>query len=192
MAYLIDRIRTELEGTGYMRRSQEARQWLRSKVANLSASRTNIVSDQTRATSRPSIGRMYFYFYDPKTKDFLEYYDKFPLVIPIEMYNDGFLGLNLHYVNPRTRLIILDKLSEYASNRNFDEKTKLRLSYDLLRRASVMTDVKPCIKKYLYPHVKSRMVEIFASEWDIAALLPAENFVGKSKNQVWTDSRKKI
>ena len=190
MAYLIDRIRTELEGTGFSSRSREARRWLKTKVSNLSASGSKIVSDHTRATTRPTIGRMYFYFYDPKTKDFMEYYDKFPLVIPINMYSDGFLGLNLHYVNPRSRLIILDKLSEYASNNKFDEKTKLRLSYDLLKRASVMSDIKPCIKRYLYSHVKSRVIEIYASEWDIAALLPSENFVGQSKNKVWTDSRK--
>jgi hypothetical protein len=135
---------------------------------------------------------MYFYVYDPKTKDSLPYYDRFPLVIPIEQYKDGFLGLNLHYIHPKQRILLLDQLSEYATNKNFDIRTRLRLSYDLLRRASKAYQATPCIKRYLFSHVQSRFVEIFADEWDIAALLPAENFVGASTSKVWSDSRKKF
>jgi hypothetical protein len=113
-------------------------------------------------------------------------------VIPIEQYKDGFLGLNLHYIHPKQRILLLDQLSEYATNKNFDIRTRLRLSYDLLRRASKAYQATPCIKRYLFSHVQSRFVEIFADEWDIAALLPAENFVGASTSKVWSDSRKKF
>ena len=33
---------------------------------------------------------MYTFFYDPKTKDKLPYYDRFPVVIINEIYPDGF------------------------------------------------------------------------------------------------------
>jgi hypothetical protein len=135
---------------------------------------------------------MYFYFYDPKTKDKLPYYDRFPLVLPIEQYDDGFLGLNLHYIHPRQRIVLLDKLSEFANNDKFDKTTKLRLTYDLLSRASKIYEVKPCIKRYLFNHVESRFLEINADEWDIAALLPMESFAKASTSKVYAESREKF
>ena len=114
------------------------------------------------------------------------------MVLPIEQYNDGFLGLNLHYIHPKQRIILLDKLSEYANNTKFDKTTKLRLSYDLLSRASKTFEAKPCIKRYLFNHVESRFLEITADEWDIAALLPVSFFVGATANKVYAESRKKF
>lgn len=192
MAYLIKRIEEQLQKEGYQPRTRKARDWLRNKVLQLNPSRQSLMADRQRLKSSSIIGKMYFYFYDPKTKDKLPYYDTFPLVIPIEMYPDGFLGLNLHYIHPKNRMILLDKLSEYATNKNFDEKTKLRLSYDLLASASKAFETTPCIKRYLYNHIQSRFLEIGANEWDIAALLPVESFVGASNSKVWSDSRKKF
>jgi hypothetical protein len=135
---------------------------------------------------------MYFFYYDPKHKDKLPYYDRFPLVIPIERYPDGFLGLNLHYIHPKQRIILLDKLSEFANNDKYNETTKLRLSYDLLSSASKVYELQACVKRYLYSHVESRFLEITADEWDIAALLPVHSFVGAPTSKVYSDSRKKF
>ena len=192
MAYLIQRIKEQLDKSGFSPRTSEARDWLKSKVASLSPNRTALMKDGDRLKAKSIIGRMYFYFYDPKTKDMLPYYDRFPLVIPIERYQDGFLGLNLHYISPKQRVILLDKLSHYLNNHNYDETTRVRLSYDHLKNASTIYEGIPCIKKYLYKQVKSRFLEITADEWDIAALIPYEYFDGATKNKVWSDSRKKF
>ena len=192
MAYLIQRIREELAKEGLEPRTSEARDWLKAKVKSLSPSRTALMKDRDNLKDKSMIGRMYFYFYDPKLKDMLPYYDRFPLVIPIERYQDGFLGLNLHYISPKQRVILLDKLSNFLNNHKYDETTRLRLSYDHLRNASTIYEGLPCIKKYLYKQVKSRFLEITADEWDIAALIPYEYFDGATKNKVWTDSRKKF
>jgi hypothetical protein len=192
MAYLIQRIKEELDKTGLEPRTSEARDWLKAKVKSLSPSRTALMKDRDNLKDKSMIGRMYFYFYDPKLKDMLPYYDRFPLVIPIERYQDGFLGLNLHYISPKQRIILLDKLSNFLNNHKYDETTRLRLSYDHLRNASTIYEGLPCIKKYLYKNVKSRFLEITADEWDIAALIPYEYFNGATKNKVWTDSRKKF
>lgn len=190
MAYLIDRLKESLGAEGFKPRSQLARDWLKKKIQELKPSRQALMRDRERLRNTTFIGKMYFYYYDPKTKDSLPYWDRFPLVIPIERYNDGFLGLNLHYISPRSRLILLDKLSEYASNRRYDENTRLRLSYDLLAKASKTFEASACIKRYLFSHIESRFLEISADEWDIAVLLPFERFEGASKNKVWSDSRK--
>ena len=188
----MDRIKESLAGKGYGPRSREARSWLQSKVGTLKPTKGALMKDRERLKAKSLIGRMYFYFYDPKTKDTLPYYDKFPLVIPIERYPDGFLGLNLHYISPKQRVLLLDKLSTLLTDHNYDEKTRLRISYDYLARASKMYQAKPCIKRYLYSHVQSRFLEITADEWDIAVMLPVESFAKAKKNKVWSESEDKF
>jgi hypothetical protein len=192
MATIIDNLNQRLSKLGYINGSRDARTWLRTKVNSLKATPSTLMSDRDRLRSQSIIGRMYFYYYDPKTKDQLKYYDKFPLVIPIERYGDGFLGLNLHYVEPKVRFILLDKLSTFTNNKMYDETTRLRLSYQTLKSASSIFEATPCIKRYLYSHVKSRFLEINANEWDIAAILPVESFEKKSKEHVFNESRKKF
>ena len=192
MAKLIDRIKQSLAKEGFSAGSNNARSWLRAKVKELTPTSRALMADKERLKGNSTIGKMYFYFYDPKTKDTLPYYDRFPLVIPIESYRDGFLGLNLHYIHPKQRLILLDKLSETATNDKFDSKTKLRVNYRYLATASKAFEATPCIKRYLFNHIQSRFLEISADEWDIAALLPVESFVGASTSKVYADSRKKF
>ena len=189
---LIDRIKESLARQGFEKRSREARNWLKAKIGALRPTKGDLMRDKQRLREKSFIGRMYFYFYDPKTKDSLPYYDKFPLVIPIERYPDGFLGLNLHYISPKQRILLLDKLSVLLTDNNYDEKTRLRISYDYLARASKMYQAKPCIKRYLFSHIQSRFLEITADEWDIAAMLPVESFVKAKKNKVWSESEDKF
>jgi hypothetical protein len=192
MAKLIDRIKQSLAKEGYATGTNNARNWLRAKVKDLSPTSRALMADRNRLRGNSTIGKMYFYFYDPKTKDTMPYYDRFPLVIPIESYPDGFLGLNLHYIHPKQRLILLDKLSETATNNNFDSKTKLRVSYSYLAGASKAFEATPCMKRYVFTHIQSRFLEISADEWDIAAMLPVETFVGATTSKVYADSRKKF
>jgi len=192
MAKLIDRIKTSLSKEGLTPRTNASRAWLRAKVKDLKPTSDGLMTDRQRLKNKSMIGRMYFYFYDPKTKDSMPYYDRFPLVIPIERYNDGFLGLNLHYIHPKNRMILLDKLSDTISNDTYDENTKLKINYRYLAAASRVFEATPCIKRYLFTQIESRFLEITADEWDIAALLPVESFVGASTSKVYADSRKKF
>jgi hypothetical protein len=192
MAYLLERIKQSLLQQGISVRTEESRAWLLSKVKNLNVSKQNLMGENSRLKDNTIVGKMYFYFYDPKTKENLPFYDKFPLVIPIEEHRDGFIGLNLHYLNLKRRIVLLDKLSEFANNSKYDETTKLRLSYSLLKSSSKIYEMKACIKKYLFTNVKSKFLQINADEWDIAALLPVENFQKTNKNKVFLDSESKF
>ena len=192
MAKLLDRIKSSLAKEGLTPRTNASRAWLRAKVKDLKPTSSGLMRDRDRLKSTSMIGKMYFYFYDPKTKDSMPYYDRFPLVIPIERYNDGFLGLNLHYIHPKHRMILLDKLSDTISNDTYDEKTKLKINYRYLAAASRIFEANPCIKRYLFTQIESRFLEITADEWDIAAMLPVESFVGASTSKVYADSRKKF
>jgi len=192
MEKLLDRIKTSLAKEGLTPRTNASRAWLRAKVKDLKPTSAGLMTDRQRLKNKSMIGRMYFYFYDPKTKDSMPYYDRFPLVIPIERYNDGFLGLNLHYIHPKNRMILLDKLSDTTSNDTYDENTKLKINYRYLAAASKIFEATPCIKRYLFTQIESRFLEITADEWDIAAMLPVESFVGARTSKVYADSRKKF
>jgi hypothetical protein len=192
MAKLLDRIKTSLAKEGLTPRTNASREWLRAKVKDLKPTSTALMNDRNRLKNTSMIGRMYFYFYDPKTKDTMPYYDRFPLVIPIERYNDGFLGLNLHYIHPKHRMILLDKLSDTSNNDTYDEKTKLKINYRYLAATSKIFEATPCIKRYLFTQIESRFLEVSADEWDIAAMLPVESFVGATTSKVYADSRKKF
>jgi hypothetical protein len=156
--------------------------------------RMEIIRDREAQRNRTMIGRFYFFFYNPKTREKLPYWDLYPMVIPLQRYHDGFLGLNLHYIYPRDRLILLTQLKRFATGPLTDERTRLRLSYPLLKALHQAYRATPCIKKYLGGYVQSRFIEIPPTEWDIAATLPAQIFVSNTsvqKEKVWKDSKEK-
>jgi hypothetical protein len=135
---------------------------------------------------------MYHFFYDPKTKEQLPYYDVFPLIFMVGKAENGFYGINLHYLPPQLRAKLMDALYDVVSDKRYDENTKLRLSYNLLQGAAKYRYFKPCFKHYLTKHVQSRFVEVLSTEWDIALFLPTERFRGANKQKIWSDSRKQI
>lgn len=135
---------------------------------------------------------MYMFFYDPKLKDTLPFYDSFPLVIVIGPAEGGFLGLNLHYLPPVLRAKLLDGLLETANNKLYTDDTRFNISYSMLKRAARLKYYKPCVKKYLNKHVRSRFARVPAPEWEIATFLPTADWQKSSSRQVYSDSRKKI
>jgi hypothetical protein len=86
----------------------------------------------------------------------------------------------------------MDALYNVASSKTFDDKTKLKISYDILSQASRYRFFKPCVKRYLISHVQSKFFYIEPTEWDMALFLPLDRFVGASKNVVYKDSRNRI
>lgn len=169
-----------------------AREWLLKKARGIKTSRAEMIQDKNRLGYKMEIGKMFFFYYDPKTKATLPYWDKFPLVFPIEAYNDGFLGINLHYLSPPMRALLLDKLMDTANNKKMDETTRLNLSYQLLASTKKYKAFQPCIKRYLYSHIWSKFIAVEADEWKVAVVLPYQSFEGASAAKVWNDSRKMI
>lgn len=137
-------------------------------------------------------GNLYMFFYDPKFKDSLPYYDRFPMVFPWKKTPDGFMGLNLHYLPYPLRIRLMDKLLQFKTNSKMDETTRLRFSWSLLDGAARFAPAKPCVKHYLKDHLKSPLIKIDSQDWPTAMMMPVERFVGASKQKVWQDSVKKI
>jgi hypothetical protein len=186
MAEIIEGI---LEKTGGKERSIR---WFRQKVRELGDIPSATLVREGYVTGRPSYGKMNFFMYDPKFKDntkVLPYYDMFPLVLPIEEYRDGFLGLNFHYLSIPMRLKLLNIIQEYASNDRMDESTVIRLTWNRIKRNPM---VKPVVKRYLADHVRGTFRRIDAEEMMVAVLLPVQRFVRARETQVYADSRRII
>ena len=126
------------------------------------------------------------FVYSPKLKDKLPYYDTFPLVLPIETYSNGFLGINLHYLSVPMRIRLLDRLTDFANNKQFDETTTIQANYRALKNVDL---IKPCLKRYLAGYVKSKFRKVEADEFMIATLLPVQRFKKQSDTYVFGKSR---
>ena len=80
----------------------------------------------------------------------------------------------------------MDELKRYTTNKKYDETTRLKLTYDILKGFGRAV---PCVKRYLRDHVISETVRIDADEWEIAIFLPVERFQKESAAKVWKDSK---
>jgi hypothetical protein len=138
------------------------------------------------------IGAMYLYLYDPKTKDTLPYYDTAPLVVVFGSAPGGFVGLNLHYLSPVLRYNLLLRLMELVRSTNINSNTRMQLSWSVLRNSSRYPGADVCVKRYLYSHIKSRILRIDARDWKTAVMLPIENFVRATRLSVFNRSRRSI
>ncbi len=145
----------------------------------------DLIRDGKR-NNNPFFGRLNMFFYDPKLKAKLPYYDTFPLVLPIERYSDGFLGINLHYLPMALRVRLLDRLVDFSNNTKFDETTRLDADYSKLKNIKL---IKPTLKRYLKGRVKTQFRRIDADEFTVAALLPVARFKKASAAEVYRDSR---
>ena len=87
----------------------------------------------------------------------MPYYDTFPLVLPIEQYGNGFLGINLHYLPVNLRIRLLDRLIDETNNNKFDATTRIVATYSKLKNVRL---IKPALKKYLSGKVQSKFRRI--------------------------------
>jgi len=202
VAYVFDRILKRASKQGITPSvKRDSRNWFRTAARNTTANPSRMIRSNTeRLTASPLIGRMYLFQYDPKGKQTLPYYDRYPLIFPIGSGRTGgrasrggsFMGINLHYLPLPLRARLMDALYDTATDDDLDENTRLRLSYTVLNQASKYKFFRPCIKRYLINHVRTKFFYIEPSEWEMALFLPLDRFVGSNRNAIYRDSRNRI
>lgn len=194
MSNLFQKLGYEAFRAGVTPRTRESMTWFRQKSRSIRrVNRREIMKEEPitlRNTFRP--GNMFMFFYDPKTKETLPYYDKFPLVIVVGKAPGGFYGLNLHYISPLLRVKLLDALMDNTTDKRYDENTRFKLNYAMLNRTSKLRFYKPCFKHYLLDHVQSRLAHVPSPEWEIATFLPMANWVGARGAAVYKFSKEMI
>jgi hypothetical protein len=159
--------------------------WYRDQVAavvpkRMSESKTTRLIRGGDIQRRPMYGVLNLYGYDPKHEKILEYYDVFPLVVPIEKLKNGFVGINLHYLSVPMRYKLLKKLMPLtAENRLIG-----------WQRVSRFREIKPCVKRYLGRMVKTPFLPIIEhDQMELVSLMPIQHFKKAVATKVWSDSR---
>ena len=164
-------------------------QWYRNKIKEFGKPGAMDLIRDGKQSRTPHYGRINMFFYDPKGRKTLPYYDTFPLVLPIESYPDGFLGINFHYLPMPLRLKLLDRIVDFSNNTKFDESTTINANYSQLKN---LREIKPTLKRYLAGRVKTRFRRVDADEFTVAALLPIARWKNGTQQDVYRDSRKMI
>lgn len=181
---LFKELEIEAFRAGITPRTKQSINWFRLKAEEMFKNRVirrdEIIEDDTlkrrgKPIERPKgpIGNMYMFFYDPKHKKTLPYYDTFPLIIMLGPAKGGFYGANLHYLSPVLRAKMLDAI--LGNGKGIPQKY-----------------INPTIHHYLYKHVKSSYAEVEKPEWEIATFLPTANFKKATLAQVYRNSRKNM
>ena len=163
--------------------------WFKDKIKEFGQPKAMDLIRDGKQSRTPFFGKLNMFFYDPKFKKTLPYYDKFPLVLPLESYADGFLGINFHYLPINLRIRLLDRMVDFSSDTKFDESTTLDVDYSGVKGIRL---VKPTLHRYLAGKVKTNFRRIDADEFTVATLLPVQRFAKASASQVYSDSRKML
>ena len=126
--------------------------WYRNAVSSI-ADRTSArrLMGQGKLIGRPSIGRLNMFFYDPKYKKTLPYYDTFPLVLPLERIPGGFAGINFHYLRPGARFTLLQRLQRFSTRGGeVTSRNSFDVSYNRVKNISLVNlDIKLALQKTL-------------------------------------------
>lgn len=170
-------------------KSKEAAAWFRDIVKKArygipaKVGRREIMTQRTIGEfTIPKVGRMYLFHYNAKHKDILPYWDRYPLVFPFDKapggWDEGFYGINLHYLHPIPRIRLMIALIEaQGMGGNLDDNYRMILSYEIIKN---FPPAQQCIKRYInHPaHRKSPFYKIGGADWAYAAGLPLQKFVG--------------
>jgi hypothetical protein len=192
MSSLFANLEAEAFRRGVTARTKESAAWFQSRMKEMGTVNRNklLKDDRLQRKQRFRIGSLYMFFYNPKHRKTLPYYDAFPLAIMVGPAPDGFYGLNLHYLPPALRAKFFDQLLTITTNKRFDERTRFKLTYELLSGAQRFKLFKPCFKHYLTSQVQKPMSLVESSEWELSIYLPTERFKKAKNTKVWADSRK--
>ena len=107
------------------------------------------------------LGYPVMFVYDAKWKTKLPYWDSLPFSIVIAKYPDGFLGLNLHYLEWTKRLQLAEKLVRAAKNKKRLTYLDIKKAWHSLRLPDALLMLT--VRRYLYGHVRSQ-IKIF--DWE--------------------------
>jgi len=187
--------------TGIKRGSKEALKWYKELVRELFDTtdvtpEETFLRDETRMIQKSGMlkrtGRMFLFNYKPKHRNDLKYYDTLPLVYVIKFTKDGFMGLNLHYLDMQKRTHLFNNLQVLLSGSIEDDMTRLRINNQILKGSRKFRWYRPCIRRYKTRFIGSRILQIPPKDWGIAIHLPVERFIKKHKYQVWAESRQQM
>ena len=196
MADLLDKLTAAVRTGTIGAETRRSAQWFRDKIKGIKGDLRNRFSSTNAAKfyreaedkvnpnvmkRRANLGDIFCYYYNPKYRNELPYYDMFPMIMLIGTDQDTFTGLNFHYLPPKFRAILLDRVNAKVGRGIINWK-----------KISKIPQVAPTVKRYRFDHIMRKVVPIEENEQEIAIFLPLERFRKASKSSVWADSRRKF
>lgn len=157
--------------------------WYLNQIQKLNVNSQKFLMREQRAEGI-DIGDMYYFRYVAKHRDTLPYWDSYPMIFPFNILPDGFMGLNLHYVHPVVRAVLLDSLESVSK-----KKDAMAINWQILKGASQQPYIRHTVKRYLFSQVSSHFVKIEKRDWMPAMLMPLQQFHGASAEKVWSEAK---
>lgn len=190
---LFEKYKDLLEEEGIESNTKLSQEWFYDRIREINketVDRQSIVRNPPiKMAANQFRGRMYLFRYNPVGRQKMPYFDRFPLVILLELNKEGFMGLNLHYLPIDLRQRLFYNLLSRASNTEFRWNTYLKINYDYLKSRTQLRAHKACIKRYRYDQIYGRMANVPAPEWEVAVHLPLASWRKASEGRVFKDSR---
>ncbi|CAL9982391.1 DNA end protector [Vibrio phage K469] len=192
----------ELKGPRAKRNTAQAHKWFMGRISkdtNLKTERVykELKENKTRkAMDKGLIGRLFLFNYDPKTKDTLPVYDTWPLVFFFNAHvgsgngngEKGVLylhGINMHYLSPKLRLILFTELIKLKNDSALREKTRLKLSWQIIKKLAGARLAEHAVKTYRADHIRSELAEVYPQDWIIVISMQISRFVKGGKAMAW-------
>ena len=144
--------------------------------------KNQIIPNITPGSRSMRLGYPLMFVYDAKTKASLPYWDALPFSILLAKYPDGFLGLNLHYIQWTTRIQLAKKLVKATKNKNRINYYDVKKAWSDLKLPEAMLYL--VIRRYLYSHVRSNIKQFDIETYAEVIKDVRPNFKKKSEMQV--------
>ena len=179
--------------------------WFRRRLSkDLNPNRMSFINSHgdyktRKGTEKSLIGRLYYFKYmahlpgDPE----LPIYDQFPMVFIFNTSksNDGHNlvhALNVHYLQPKARGMLLLKLLKLKNNKTWSNRTRLKISWELIKSHCNHKLYEHAVKTYRVDRIKTRLIEILPMDWEIAVFLRLEKWVHISGDTMHSSDVRKV
>jgi hypothetical protein len=169
----------------------ELAEWFTTKLAGVnvatypsSLARNKMLNAEKRWTDDDSVfvGGLFFFKYVAKGKETLPIWDKYPMAMIIDRYNDGFLALNLHYMPKGRRQSVINVVNTFKGNNKMSNVVRAKAKnwqFMMNSGANAQGFMKKTVKRYLFTQVRSQFIKINPDEYSKAIQLPLEEWVYK-------------
>lgn len=134
-----------------------------------------------RKSLTPIPGRIYTFSYNAKYKDTLPYWDANPVILVIGLAENGFIGLNFHYLPFEYRIRCLMTLDPQTAP---NDLKKLQFRWEAIRKTAISRLSEQTVKRYLKPFLRSPLIEVHPRDWYLVMALPLARFRKATEEQV--------
>lgn len=134
-----------------------------------------------KTASRAIPGRIYTFKYDAKHKQTLPYWDAHPVILVIGLAEQGFIGLNFHYLPFDYRIQCLHTLDSATAPTDLK---LLQFRWEVIKKSAIKHLGPQMVKRYLRPYMKSSLIEVHPKDWYLVMALPLAKFVKATEDAV--------